>query len=327
MNRCAVPPARVALRILAWSTTVGTVGCALGVPEDGAADAVPSTRVDVEHQASMAGRLEPGTTPEPPGTAAPTEVPVAEPIPSPAPGPCPDRMLEVQGQYCTNVIHRCIKGGKTHLGEATQEPVPFYCDRYQVGYAKCMGKQEAKHFCIDEHEYPNELGTLPTVMVSWYEANDLCGAQGKRLCADDEWTLACEGPERLPYPYGWERDKTACNIDHLWIEPNDSLLLSKTASATVIQAEVERLSKRVPSGSMPRCSSPYGVMDMAGNADEWAVNVTLGGKPYQSVFKGGHWVSGARNRCRPVTTSHDETTVYYAQGFRCCADVSAPSDE
>jgi formylglycine-generating enzyme required for sulfatase activity len=157
------------------------------------------------------------------------------------------------------------------------------------------------------------------VMVTWYEARRLCEVQGKRLCGDDEWTLACEGPQRLPYPYGWARDPTVCNIDHLWIAPNDDLLANRAAPAAEIQAELDRLSQRVPSGSMPKCKSPYGVMDMTGNVDEWAVNVTLDGKPFHSLFKGGHWVSGARNRCRPVTVSHDETTAYYAEGFRCCA--------
>ena len=71
---------------------------------------------------------------------------------------------------------------------------------------------------------------------------------------------------------------------------------------------------------MPRCKSPYGVMDMGGNVDEWTVNVTFHGKPYQSAFKGGHWISGARNRCRPITVSHDENTYYYCEGFRCCAN-------
>ena len=51
------------------------------------------------------------------------------------------------------------------------------------------------------------------------------------------------------------------------------------------------------------------------------VNVTLGGKPYKSMFKGGHWCKGARNRCRPTTESHDESTAYYAEGFRCCSNV------
>jgi hypothetical protein len=238
-------------------------------------------------------------------------------------GPCPKRMLEVQGNYCTDLMHHCIKGGKTHTGEDTDDSEPFYCDQYQLGYAKCLGKEIPKRFCVDEFEYPNQLGAIPMVMVSWFEARRLCEVEGKRLCGDDEWTLACEGPERLPYAYGWARDRTACNIDHVWIRPNDGLLANKKAPPAEIQAEIDRLSKRVPSGSMPRCRSAYGVMDMGGNVDEWAVNVTLHGKPYQSVFKGGHWVGGARNRCRPITASHDETTAYYAEGFRCCANVSS----
>lgn len=233
---------------------------------------------------------------------------------------CPERMVEVAGDYCPDLMHRCVKGGKNHLGEATEEPEPFYCDRYQVGFSKCFGKPEPKHFCIDELEFPNQQGIVPSVMVTWYEAQKLCEAQGKRLCGDDEWTLACEGRERRPFPYGWERDASACNIDHPWIKPDDGILGSRTAEPSVIQAEVVRLSRRVPSGSMPLCVSQYGVMDMVGNVDEWAVNVTLHGKPYQSTFKGGHWMRGARNRCRPVTVSHDENTYYYAEGFRCCAD-------
>jgi formylglycine-generating enzyme required for sulfatase activity len=79
---------------------------------------------------------------------------------------------------------------------------------------------------------------------------------------------------------------------------------------------------------MTGCVSGYGVKDMGGNVDEWARNVTHKGKPYESYFKGGHWCKGARNRCRPQTASHDESTRYYAEGFRCCAtpiaDAPAP---
>jgi hypothetical protein len=234
--------------------------------------------------------------------------------------PCMPGMLEVKGTYCTDVKHRCVKGGRTHTQEETEEPEPYYCDAYLPGYAQCLDKEEPKHFCIDQYEYPNQAGTVPMVMVTWYEARRLCEAQNKRLCGDDEWTLACEGPERFPYPHGWARDRSACNIDHLWIQPNDGILASHTASPSQIQAEINRLSKRVPSGSMPRCKSPYGVMDMTGNVDEWTVNVSLDGKPYASAFKGGHWISGARNRCRAVTVSHDENTYYYSEGFRCCAN-------
>ncbi len=233
---------------------------------------------------------------------------------------CPAGMLEVQGKFCPAIMHRCVKGGKTKDGEKTDYPDPYYCEEYKEGWSKCFGKEQPKHFCMDEYEWPNRKGAIPRVMVSWYEAKRLCEEQGKRLCGDDEWTLACEGPERLPYTYGWKRDRTACNIDKQWMKPDDGILGIKDGGAEKIAAEVDRLSQRVPSGSMPRCKSPYGVMDMGGNVDEWAVNVTLGGKPYMSIFKGGHWCSGARNRCRPTTESHDETTAYYAEGFRCCAN-------
>jgi formylglycine-generating enzyme required for sulfatase activity len=238
---------------------------------------------------------------------------------------CPAGMLEIDGLYCTALMHRCIRGGRTKEGERSDRPDPYYCDEYKLGHAKCLGKQQRKHFCIDDYEHPNREGAIPMVMVSWYEAKRLCEEQGKRLCGDDEWTLACEGPDRRPFTYGWERDSGACNIDKLWRKPDDGLLAQRDAAPERIAAEIDRLSQRVPSGSMPRCVSPYGAHDMGGNVDEWCVNVTLDGKPYQSIFKGGHWVGGARNRCRPYTESHDETTAYYAEGFRCCAD-SAPRD-
>lgn len=259
--------------------------------------------------------------PTPPATTSAPVVASSAPAPAPLvkePTPCPTGMLEVRGSYCPTVLHQCVKGARNHDGSASTGAMPYYCDGYREGYAKCFGKEVPKHFCIDEFEYPNREGAMPEVFVSWYEAKEACEKQGKRLCDDDEWTLACEGPERWPYPYGWHRDAGKCNIDKRWIQPNDGILARKVRDGQV-EEELARLSQAVPSGSMPGCVSPYGVKDMGGNVDEWAVNVTLGGKPYQSIFKGGHWCGGARNRCRPTTESHDETTRYYSQGFRCCA--------
>ena len=327
-NATLLPPCLAGLALSA--------SCALsdsGPDLNQACMAEPDASTQAPQQASAAAvNSAPATrAPMTPGAivASLTDAVVAAPSPSSSTWPTPDvsppltckkGMLQVKGLYCTDLMHRCVKGGRTHTQEETDEPEPYYCDGYLPGYAQCLEKEEPKHFCIDQFEYPNQAGAMPKVMVSWYEAKRLCEVQMKRLCGDDEWTLACEGPDRRPYPYGWARDRTACNIDHLWMQPNDGILGSHTASASQIQAEVERLSKRVASGSMPRCKSPYGVMDMTGNVDEWAVNVTLDGKPYNSAFKGGHWISGARNRCRGVTVSHDENTYYYSEGFRCCAN-------
>jgi formylglycine-generating enzyme required for sulfatase activity len=180
--------------------------------------------------------------------------------------------------------------------------------------AKCAGNTVHKKFCIDRFEYPNKPGAKPHIMKTWYEARDTCKSLGKRLCGESEWTLACEGQERLPYPYGYQRNAEACNID----KPHPDVNEKAIADPRTRDAEVERLWQGEPSGTREACVSPYGVHDMTGNVDEWVVNES--GKPYQSGLKGGYW-GPVRTRCRPMTTAHGEDFSFYQIGFRCCADT------
>lgn len=222
---------------------------------------------------------------------------------------CPSDMVEVDGDYCPTVIQNCINlDRKVHN-------VNGYVRCLEFAPTKCKSTKKINmHFCIDKYEWPNIEGSKPKVMVTWYDMKHSCEALGKRLCDDTEWTLACEGPEILPYPYGLKRDSNACNIDHLqrpWFDASKSPMTPEI---------VAKLDQSVPSGSMPGCVSSYGVYDMTGNADEWSVNTS--GRPYISGLKGGHWVLGARNRCRPETVAHGPTTVFYEIGGRCCSDMS-----
>jgi formylglycine-generating enzyme required for sulfatase activity len=171
-------------------------------------------------------------------------------------------------------------------------------------------------FCIDRFEWPNRAGEQPALMISWNEAKAACEEAGKRLCTDREWTLACEGPKHLPYPYGIKRDPAACNIDKPYPEPHPELIYNPLTQA----AELARLDQRDPSGARARCVSPYGVYDMAGNVDEWVVNESQNGWPHRSGLKGGYW-GPVRTRCRPMTTAHEETFRYYQIGFRCCGEL------
>ncbi len=240
---------------------------------------------------------------------------------------CPPGMTEVSGSYCSNLWHWCLEGypsiGTPWTKFPSGQPGVEYCEKYVPGKAVCKGTERPLRFCIDAYEQPGE-GRKPTVMVSWYDADRLCKAQGRRLCNDDEWTLACEGPDRTPYPYGWERDETACNIGKTLPPHRDNAKIFSKDPA-VSQAELDRLDLRVPTGSMPRCVSPFGVYDMTGNADEWCRDVTTRGAsmnhaPFVSVFKGGHMLGKIRNRCRPATTAHGPEFSYHVEGFRCCAD-------
>ncbi len=220
---------------------------------------------------------------------------------------CPADMIEIVGDHCPEIEQKCL----VHLKKEKGAP-----DRCKVfAKSKCKAAKVKKHFCIDPFEYPNKRGEKPAVMKSWQEGQDLCNAAGKRLCKDSEWTLACEGQEHLPYPYGNKRDAKACNIDRPHPRVDEKALASHDPDKR--NAEVQRLWQGEPSGSRPACVSPYGVMDMTGNVDEWVINES--GKPFKSGLKGGYW-GPVRDRCRPMTTAHGETFPFYQTGFRCCAD-------
>jgi sulfatase modifying factor 1 len=231
--------------------------------------------------------------------------------PAPPANPdCPDGMMEVEGDYCPYVYERCLRW----LDEKTK----LQCAEFAPS-SKCMMKTSRKKFCIDKYEWPNKYGEKPVFMVSWNEAKSSCESIGKRLCTDTEWTVACEGPEHLPYPYGYKRDATRCNIDKPYPTPHPELIYNPLTQ----DAELARLDQREPSGARDKCVSPYGVNDMAGNVDEWVVNETQNGWPHVSGLKGGYW-GPVRTRCRSMTTAHEETFRYYQIGFRCCGDSAGP---
>ncbi|MEI8256860.1 MAG: SUMF1/EgtB/PvdO family nonheme iron enzyme [Deltaproteobacteria bacterium] len=218
---------------------------------------------------------------------------------------CAPGMLLVDGEYCPQVDQQCLRWLDL------DEEFPMRCAEFAP--TRCISQRRHVSVCMDEFEYPNHQGAFPQVMVSWYAARRACEARGARLCSMAEWTFACEGEQMLPYPYGLQRDDTACNFDHQSMRPDRPRLGNPATAAD----ESARLYEAVPSGQYARCVSPTGIHDMTGNADEWVTNET--GRPFQSALKGGWW-GPIRGRCRPATVSHNEGFVYYQIGFRCCAD-------
>jgi hypothetical protein len=216
---------------------------------------------------------------------------------------CPDDMIEVDGNFCPIVEQVCLKyldkpicnkydpldPTKCLPGQLRE---PARCAEYRYP-SKCLSKTLRKaHFCIDKYEGGVKKSEFPPYMKSWLDGKAECEAKGKRLCVDYEWTLACEGPSMKPYPYGYKRDSSACNIDK---DQRKGFDHSKVFRFT--PQMLAWLDQRVAAGSMPNCVSDYGVYDMTGNVDEATINES--GVPYKNALKGGHWVKGARNRCRP----------------------------
>lgn len=230
------------------------------------------------------------------------------------PSSCPAGMKLVDTTYCPRVRLRCLKDEYDKPNHIT------ICYKFAPGQ-ECLTEPRRQRFCIDEYEYPNKSGGHPPVMVSWYDGAAACGAEGKRLCWESEWVSACEGPEKIPFPYGQARDPKACNIDNPYVKPHLDLVYSPNHGDQ--DKELLALDQGVSSGEKPGCVSGFGVHDLTGNFDEW-VNAEETHKTSKwAGLKGGAW-GHVRNACRPMTTSHPPEFTYYFISFRCCAD--APPD-
>ncbi len=302
----------------AWKTRIGTWLMVSAVACSGRQATQPTPPAPPSSAAISTDALPP---PESVPTAAPEEAQDSAPVavsqptvekPETPKGPehCPAGMVFIEGDYCSEVEHKCTKHWHS---KANDKKV---CEEFEP-WSKCVGEKSEKRFCIDKFAWPNEAGERPEVMNNFYQAQVKCAAVGKRLCTESEWTMACEGPEMKPFPYGYVRDPGKCNGDREWDFPK----MSKVAQRD--PEELARLWQGVRSGSQPMCISDYGVHDLPGNNDEVVSSETYAsgyrGK-YDSVHTGGPWYRGVRNQCRPKIYTHDEGFYYYFLGFRCCAE-------
>jgi peroxiredoxin len=275
----------------------------------------PTSEADKQPEAPRDWRLVSGRSWQ--IVSAPGEAPEVTDLAEGTRGICPAGMVEVRGKMkISYVLDELQQQACTRWISRT---FPERCADFDREKWLALSKDlptSDMHFCIDRFEYPNRKGENPVIMVSWYEAKASCESAGKRLCSENEWTFACEGEEAMPYPYGYTRDANACVIDRPWKKYDDVALSARTTDAA--KNELDRLWQGAPSGSHPRCKSPFGVYDMTGNVDEWTRSSIPGERP--SVLKGGYW-GPVRTRCRPATKAHGETHTFYQQGFRCCADA------
>ncbi len=239
--------------------------------------------------------------------SVPTGTPAPPPPPAPTPsGACPTGMALVDGESCEEVEHVCLQPMKDDPARR--------CLEFKPGADRCLGRKGKLRFCMDRYEWPGTPGAQPRVLVDYFEAERLCKSVGKRMCKEDEFYLACEGPEHWPYAWGHVRHPSPCNVDRPYFMV-DWVKWAKGGEA--MREEARRLDQALPIGTS-QCWSPYGIHDIAGNVDEWTT--ARPGRELLGSLMGGYW-GPVQNACRYVTTVHGPEFMFYQIGFRCCSDA------
>ncbi len=159
------------------------------------------------------------------------------------------------------------------------------------------------------------LAEHPVYAVTWYGAREYCEAIGRRLPTEAEWERAARGDDGRIYPWGNSWDNAFAKTNR----PADAAPGS------------------FPVASYPSGTSPYGVLDLAGNVAEWvsdwygeqyyaqqaqgnATNPTGPVTGLQKVLRGGSWNSVPFFARTVHRQSWDPADSQRWIGFRC-ADV------
>ena len=124
----------------------------------------------------------------------------------------------------------------------------FQIDTYAVTQAEYARFVLAHHYRPPlnwKHgEIPQGMAMHPVTMVSWYNARDYCDWEGKRLPTEAEWEKAARGDAGQRWPWGAKMNVNALNVYY-------------------------HVGHTTPVDAYPQGASPYGVLDMSGNVQEW----------------------------------------------------------
>jgi len=298
--------------------------------------------------------LPPTQAPEPTATPMPTEAPTM-PAPSPTAEPTKlaggaVRISEIDaveqvfvdaGEFLMGAdindqfAKATIEGGRAYeeIPQFTYYLDGFWIDKYEVtnaAYAKCVATGACKapnlvRSFTREHYYDNpEFSNYPVLYVDWFMAGQYCSWAGKRLPTEAEWEKAARGTDGRRYPWG-NQDITGeyanfCDVNcpKTHANPNYDDGYADTA----------------PVGSYPKGASPYGAMDMAGNAWEWTSTIVMpypynasdgredpnvGGVPGERVWRGGPWSNGTWWIRSSIRYRSVQWYWYGNLGFRCAS--------
>jgi formylglycine-generating enzyme required for sulfatase activity len=268
-----------------------------------------------------------------PVTPPPPAAPVVESAPKAPPAPPPDMVRVPAGKFMMG----SDAGGKTEKpAHEITFPRAFALDRTEVtagDYQLCVkaGKCSASsvhgpHVEPADVEKRGSLCTAvdpakahhPITCVDQAQAMAYCAFVSKRLPTEAEWEYAARGPDEREYP--WGNDAASCERANVARNPGQGCGRPKGTQEV---------------GLLTAGASPFGALDLAGNAWEWVADgwdpnayskgaqtdprVAASGE--KAVLRGGSWDFAAVTAKSTFRLPFDRTAGDLATGFRCARTV------
>lgn len=197
----------------------------------------------------------------------------------------------------------------------------YWIDVYEVSYAQYQSCVEAGVCQPIDSDVPlfyvedgiPEEGTYenyPVVDVTWQDAMQYCSWRGFRLPYEAEWEFAARGTNNYIWPWGD-------------FEPAESLANYLPYRSGIMWIPL------VPVSQFEEGASPFGIYNMAGNADEWVMDwyaeysTDMLINPIGPADGTSHVVRGGSNAGGPVEitsvgrTAQPIDVTYPSIGFRC----------
>jgi formylglycine-generating enzyme required for sulfatase activity len=216
-----------------------------------------------------------------------------------------------------------IPSGSFRMGsDPADDVVPYdhetplhrvHVDAFQLARTHVTNAQYAEFVTASGHQppghwldgrMPEELAEHPVTYVDWHDARAFCQWAGVRLPTEAEWEKAARGTDARIWPWGNQPPGAQhCNFEN-------------------------HLTTTNPISQYPCGASPYGVLDMAGNAWEWTQSLA-GVYPYDAqdgresdagggarIVRGGSYIHGARDIRVADRHSFVPSTTDVYLGFR-----------
>jgi formylglycine-generating enzyme required for sulfatase activity len=187
-----------------------------------------------------------------------------------------------------------------------------YLDTYAIDRTEVTQAQFALLVLATDNQTGSQQtsASKPVVGVLWREADAYCRWAGKRLPTEAEWEKAARGTDGRRYPWG-----------DVW----DSMLANTSEGGP---------GELLPAGTYLAGASPYGLLDMAGNAAEWVAdnfdpnyygmapdhNPPGPDRVMDHVLRGGSWASHRGHAQTFFRDSSHSARPNLRVGFRCAQD-------